>query len=141
MKLGLLRRLNGDDAVQGDIEALAALIALQLQDLLNVRAGSCPSNMDLGLPAVSPVQLQGDMVQAQRMAKVIQLQVSRFEPRLQQSEVIAEGDRQSVMLFTLESVLEQRYERFQVKYQIRIDSDSRVAVLCTGLQSAGPAHR
>ncbi|OOV87765.1 GPW/gp25 family protein [Oceanospirillum linum] len=140
MKAGLLRRLN-DDVLQGDIEALAALLALQLQDLLNVRAGSCLSNLELGLPAISPVQLQGDTVQSQRLAKVIQLQVSRFEPRLQQSEVVAEGDKQGVMLFTLKSFFEQRYERYQAKYQIRIDSDSRVAVLCTGLQSIGPAHR
>ena len=137
MKAGLLKRLNGDSALQGDIPALAAYIALQLQDLFNVRAGSCPSRHDLGLPAISPVQLQGDEVQAQRLAQVIQLQVEHFEPRLQQPKVSTAGDQQGALLFNLQALMEQGYERWQVRFRIRIDSDSRVSLAVLGLQSDG----
>ncbi len=141
MRAGLLKRLNGEDALQGDVEALAAFIALQLRDLLNVRVASCPSRPDLGLPAISPIQLQGDAIQSQRLAQVIQLQVAQFEPRLLDARVTPDGESQGVLLFALEAVFEQGYERWQARYEIRIDSDSRVSVFCRGLQSGGPARR
>lgn len=141
MRAGLLKRLNGEDALQGDVEALAAFIALQLQDLLNVRVGSCSSRPDLGLPAISPVQLQGDAIQNQRLAQVIQLQVAQFEPRLLDVRIRPDGDVQGALLFALEAAFEQGYERWQARFEVRVDSDSRVGVLCRGLQSDGPARR
>ena len=97
MRAGLLKRLNGEDALQGDVQSLAAFIALHIRDLLNVRAGSCPSRGDLGLPAISPVQLQGDAVQSLRLAQVIQLQVVRFEPRLLDPRVTPESESSGVL--------------------------------------------
>ncbi len=141
MRAGLLKRLNGEDALQGDVQALAAFIALQIQDLLNVRVGSCPSRSDLGLPAISPVQLQGDAVQSHRLAQVIQLQIAHFEPRLLNPKVIPEAESQGGLLFALEAVFEQGYERWQADYAVRIDSDSRVSVFCRGLQTDGAARR
>lgn len=141
MRAGLLKRLNGEDALQGDVQSLAAFIALHIRDLLNVRAGSCSSRGDLGLPAISPVQLQGDAVQSLRLAQVIQLQVVRFEPRLLDPRVTPESESSGVLLFTLEAAFEQGYDRWQAVYEIRIDSDSRASVLCRGLQPDGAARR
>ena len=141
MRAGLLKRLNGEDALQGDVQALAGFIALHIQDLLNMRVGSCLSRSDLGLPAISPVQLQGDAVQSHRLAQVIQLQIQHFEPRLMSSKVMPHGESQGGLLFALEGVFEQGYERWLADYELRIDSDSRVSVSCRGLQSDGAVKR
>jgi type VI secretion system protein len=141
MKAGLLKRLNNDANGPSDADDLAGAITVQLCDLLNVRMGSCLARPDLGLPAISPVQLQGDQMQSQRLARVIQLQVEHFEPRLQQVKVQSKGEERGLMLFALQASFELRYELWQIELRIQIDNDSRVAVNGITLQRRGNARR
>ena len=141
MKSSLLKRLNNDDALQGDASALAASLAMHIEDLLNVRAGSCLTRRDLGLPLIAPVQLQNDIQQSQRLAKAIEQQVAHFEPRLQQPCVRTDAAENGRLLFSLNGFFEQVYEYWQVCFRIQIDSDSRVGVRCISLKAGGHSSR
>lgn len=141
MRAGFLRRLNGDLPSQPDAEVLAVSIALNLAEVLNVRSGSCASRPDMGLPAVSPVQLQGDVVQSARLAEVIVLQTKLFEPRLTGVQVQPTPANAGLLPFRLSAAFEYLYDQWQVEYRIQIDNDSHVAVHCTGLQAEGALRR
>lgn len=130
----LLERLAQQPGKKQDGEEVVNSVANHLQQLFNVRHGSCVVRKDMGLPVISPLSLRGEEQQQHQLCRIIQQQIKLFEPRLIQAKVSVQKEDPDFLLFQLRGGIPVGHESLEVHYLIKVDSDSIAEVLVQHFQ-------
>lgn len=130
----LMERLTPAKGILDDGHALILSVSQHLQQLLNVRHGSCVTRRDMGLPVISPLSLRGEAQQQVQLCRIIKRQIQLFEPRLLQAQVTVGQESHDFLPFAVKGIIPWGHESMQVDLLIRIDSDSIVEVLVVHFQ-------